>query len=226
MSKYCLGEIVKSKAEFTELVSVHMSGYKLIELWVDFIEDFSEDFFVEQTKKLGAKLIVLFRRNDDQDIKLSLEKRKHLIEILAESKSYLDLDVVLQKDEIEFYQSLTKKPKLIASYHNYKTCPANSELERLYAEMCSAGAEIPKFACFCSTKEDSIRLIEFYNKHSAAKPMIVLGMGEHAAITRITALLYDQPIIYAPRATANFVAPGQLTLKQYRGLQRVFNLKG
>lgn len=221
MTKYCLGQIVKSKKEFLDLVEKSREEYDLIELWVDFIEDFSINFLNEVCDSLKEKLIVLLRRNDGKEIRLSMGDRKAIVELLASKKSLLDLDVNEQSEEIQFYEGLNKKPFLIASYHDYKETPDFLEIENIIKNMRRISPDIYKFACFCNTIEEAGRVISVYSENTDLHgKLIMLGGGPNGTLTRVGALLWNQPIIYAPREVENFVIAGQLTLEQYKNLEK------
>ena len=222
MSNYCLGEIVKTKSEFIDLVSQASSKYSFVELWLDFIEDFSFDFLEEVANKYEDKLLVLLRRNDGKDLQIDFETRKEIIKFLGEKNIFLDLDFVVQAQEVEIYKSLDKKPPLILSFHSYKDTPGSEFLDGLILEMKKIKNVIYKIACFCNSQKDAVRLLDLYERNLDLEGnLIVIGGGPFGKLTRVAAYLWDQPIIYAPKDSAKFVIGGQLTLEQYKKLEEI-----
>lgn len=211
-SNYCLPIIKPSKQAVLETIEHNFKDYSYFEVWLDYIEDLSDDFIKKLVSDLKEKLILLFRRQNLEPIKMDLQYRKKIISSLNNSRSYLDLDVANQQEELSFVKSSNLKIKLITSYHNYKQTPQDEELGRIITSMKQYFPDILKVSTMTTIEDDGVRLLQLLLalKKGSLK-YIVLGMGEHGKITRIFGTLWGNEMIFAPKTLAEKSAPGQLT---------------
>lgn len=211
--KYCLPIIKKSKKEIIK--SLEISGYDFYEIWLDYIQDLDNTFITDIAKKHEGKLIFLFRRQNLEKIRLSLEKRQNIISLLSKLNVFLDIDFLNQYDELEFLKQKVRKSKLILSYHNYKETPKLDYLLNLINKMKKYNPDIFKIATTCNKETDALSLLNLLLKLKAQKlKYIVLGMGEKGLITRIFGPIWENEISYAPQNFKEQSAAGQLTRKQ------------
>ncbi len=96
---------------------------------------------------------------------------------------------------------------LIGSFHDFHATPSTETLAALFERGKQLGVDVVKVAAFCNCSEDLYRLARFTLDHTD-DPVIVIGMGEHGAPSRI---LFPG---LASRLTYTFLgeptAPGQL----------------
>ncbi|MCB0335611.1 MAG: type I 3-dehydroquinate dehydratase, partial [Bdellovibrionales bacterium] len=171
-----------------------------------------ETFLDRVAPELGAKLVLLFRRNELEEIQMPLEQRCKIIEKTSSWKSWLDLDVSTQAEELAFVAGLKTTTDLIASYHNYRKTPSAKELEQIVVSMENYKADIYKFSCLCHDVCDALTLMELGRQlNIAGKRCIVLGMGEYGLMTRVFGTLYWNEMIFAPLSARDASAPGQIT---------------
>lgn len=223
--KFCLGEIVPTKADFLTLLDESENDYDLVEIWCDFITEFDLAFLENVRNRLGDKLIVLLRRNDEQGNKLSLELRKEIVDFCVRHNVLLDLDYALQAEEVKYILKSQQSPNLLLSYHDYRSTPQIDDLSVILADMQQVNARYYKLVCVCQDREAAARLMHLYVNSEQQHSSIIFGAGEHGVVTRLAALYWKQPIIYAPRDKSKFVVSGQLTLDQYEQIADVLNLK-
>lgn len=210
--KYCLPIIKQSKKEV--LKSLNIKGFSLYEFWLDYVRDLDEEFVLNIAKKFKGKIILVFRRQNLESIKMNLEKRVNLISLLSKIPNFLDLDFLTQHDELEFLRKNDSKLKLILSYHNYKETPRLDYLTTLISKMKRYNPTIHKFATFCQTEQDALILLELILKLKDQKvKYIVLGMGKRGQITRIVGSIWGNEINFTPKDLKEKSAPGQLTKK-------------
>jgi len=209
-NKFCLPIQKTSKAEVLKTISENQQNFAFFEVWLDCIKDLDLLFVDNLVKNLGSKLIVRFSRN--QESLLPLQSKLELISKLENSPALLDLDVRIESSEIEHINSNNLPIRKILSYHNFDETPELSDLQEIYLDMCQSDGEIYKFACYCNSKGDALRLLSFQLElANSGTKHIVLGMGEEGVITRIFGSLWGNELVFAPLAPKEASAPGQLS---------------
>lgn len=131
------------------------------------------------------------------------------------------VDVELQFTEsVRVLRALTRDHGrvLIASYHNFHTTPPLRTLELKLAKAQALEADIAKIACLCKNIDDYRRLARLLVNQTARLPLIVIGMGEHSALSRVFFPSLGSVITYSFLGAPT--APGQLTLSQTSRLIR------
>ncbi len=219
---YCLPIICRKSDDVLRLIEAEEVDYRFFEVWLDHLEDYSFEEAAKWCSRFGDRLIVLFRRPRLEPIRMPLAERCRIIEHAAVAGSYIDLDIGTQQEELAFVASLHGRLRLILSFHDYEATPSDDELAALLMKMRESGAAICKFACFCRSPEDALRLLMLQRRLAAeGSSHIVLGMGEHGAITRIFGALWGNELTFAPVAREEASAPGQFTRAE---LERIFTI--
>lgn len=212
--KYCLPIIKHKKNDVLAMIQNH-ADYQYFEVWIDYIEDLDNKFIEELRNKLGDTLILLFRRKRFDPITMSFENRIAIIHLLANSKTFLDLDIINQKEELNYITHKRVHITPIISYHNYKETPSDQEFKILLSIMAQNQPLIYKIATFCNSENDALRLLQLQQQLlQEQKKHIILGMGPQGIITRVFATIWGNEFIFAPLTGASGTAPGQLTKTQ------------
>lgn len=219
MIKYCLPIIKETKKEVLKALTT--KGYNFYEIWLDYIKDLDEKFVINLSNKFKGKLIFVFRRQNLEKNRLTLDERLKIISLLLKVVVFLDLDFLSQHEELEYLQRDTIRIKLILSYHNYHETPRLDYLQTLVNKMNRYNPEIVKISTFCKKEEDSLNLLNFLLKLKEQKlKYIVLGMSEKGLITRIFGPVWGNAFSFAPKSLNEKSASGQLTKEQ---LQFIFS---
>lgn len=230
--KYCLPIIKSSKEEVLQTILHNLDGYDFFEVWLDYIEDLEEDFIKSLINKFKDKLILLLRRQNLEKGKLSNNLKNKIIELLEDSISILDLDIVDQKDELEFLRKNRSSIKKIVSYHNYGETPPLERLEKIIGEMRKFNPDILKISTFCKNEKDSLQLLNLLlmlkkqNEQVLSnrnKKFIILGMGKKGLITRIFGAVWGNEFNFAPVDSKERSAEGQLTKRQLENILKEIN---
>lgn len=216
-TKYCLPIIKTTKKE--ALKSLKIKGYDFYEVWLDYIKDLDNEFIIKISKHFKDKLILVFRRQNLETIKLGFDKRSEIISLLSKFNVFLDLDFLTQYEELEYIKQRNINIKLILSFHNYKETPSVDHLKNLINKMKRYSPEIFKVSTFCKTEIDALNLLNLVLILKAQKlKYIVLGMGEKGFIARIFGTIWGNEMIFAPQTLSKKSAPGQLTKKRLEGI--------
>lgn len=209
--KICLPIIKNCQEDVLETIRANMTKFSCFELWLDYVDDLNEQFVKELEKVLGEKLILVFRRQNLQKMRLPLEKRLHIISALNNSHALIDLDVETQKEELDFIKQKQLKVKTIVSHHNYEETPTDEKLKKIVKEIGAWQPTIIKVATMCQSKNDAIRLLQLLLELKEKQMRcIILGMGQEGVITRIFGTLWGNEVVFAPEKIAEQSAPGQL----------------
>jgi 3-dehydroquinate dehydratase type I len=212
---YCLPIIKTSQAEVLEAIAGNDQDYAYFEVWLDYVDRVDDAFIKQLIDTLNGRLVILFRRQNLEDIKMELDARLAILGLLKGTDVLVDLDVTTQAAELEHIKDSGLNLKTIASYHNYKETPDAVQLKAIIDTMNGYQPSIYKLATLCVGPEDGLRLL---NQLLALKAeglrAIVSGMGEFGAVTRVFGALWGNDMTFAPKDTRESSAPGQLTRGQ------------
>jgi 3-dehydroquinate dehydratase I len=217
---YCLPILKERKTDVLKMIQENIHRYPYFEVWLDYVEGVDEAFFGGLAESLKGRLVVVLRRKNLEQTRLSLEQKTDLMLSLENSQSLLDLDIGTQQEELGFVQAHSLKIKVITSYHDYRETPDDKTLEQVVDTMKRYNPAIYKIATLCQCQQDALRLLQLLLKlKSENMKCIVLGMGNFGAVTRVFGTLWGNELIFAPEISAGRSAEGQLTRNQ---LQAVF----
>jgi 3-dehydroquinate dehydratase type I len=222
---YCLPIIKAEQAEVLETIRANDGDYRYFEVWLDYVRNADEAFVRQLVERLGERLIILFRRQNLETIKLSLDRRLQILELLNTTAALVDLDVTTQTEELNYVREHRLVLHTIVSYHNYQQTPDAMQLTAILGTMKEYQPSIYKLATLCANRKDALRLLEqLLELKSKDRRAIVSGMGEFGMATRVFGALWGNEMTFAPAVKSEQSAPGQLTRNQ---LEIIFKqLKG
>ncbi len=223
-SNYCLPIIAGTKETVIQKISDHFSDYSYFEIWLDYISDLDTDFIDYLISNYEERIIFLFRRQNLEDIKMSLDQREKIMWQVANSKAFLDLDFLTQKDELSYLKEKNLKLNLILSFHDYEKTPGFPQMIDIVREMEDYHPSIYKFSCFCNDDKDGLKLLNLLmTLKEDGKKYIVLGMGQRGTLTRVAGALWGNQMNFVPIRKDEVSAPGQLTKEE---LEEVLKILG
>lgn len=193
-----------------------------IEIWVDYLQGVEPKDLVGLCKRYPGRLVFVFRRKNQEEMRLSYEKRQRLIAGISEFPELIDLDIQLQTDELEWFSENRGALQLLTSYHNFERTPRWEELLKIFLDMSPMRPAIKKLSTYCLSMGDALRLLEFLlHVKQEGDRAIVLGMGEHGVITRVFGALWGNEFTFASVAAGAETAPGQLSVDDLRSVLSV-----
>lgn len=217
--KYCLPIIKNSQKEILKTIRENMKEYHYFEVWIDYINNLNDDFIGEVKELLNDRLIIVFRRQNLKTMRLELDKRLNIIDMLRKSSSLIDLDLFTQKDELNYISNYKLEIKTIVSYHNYQMTPEDNKLREILHAMNKYEPTVYKIATMCTHEKDALRLLQLLLEIKKKNlKYIILGMGKYGVITRIFGTLWGNEMAFAPRVLSEQSAPGQLTRDQLENI--------
>ncbi len=212
-NRYCLPIIQRTRADVQRILSEELKRFRFAEVWVDYIEDLGAGDVESLVGMYPNRLVVVFRRQNHEPMKLSSDERFNIFSNLARKQVYVDLDVSVQTEDIQRLQAERLTIKTILSYHNYSFTPSDTELRSIANRMQGWGAHIAKVATQCNNQRDALRLMSLLiDLREAGQKCIVLGMGKHGLLTRVFGTQWGNEMAFAPVEASGRSAPGQLTV--------------
>lgn len=220
--KYCLPIIINTQDGVSSAIKKNFEQFSYFEIWLDYIEELDNRFIEDLSGEYKEKLLFLFRRRNLETPKMSPARRQEIIELIEPTKSYIDLDIFDQKEELQLLSSKKLTPHLICSYHNYTATPSENELNLIFNAMKVYRPDIFKFAAYCKEEADALTLLSFLLRlNKSGVRYIVSGMGEKGVISRFFGAAWGNEMVFAPISTENASADGQITRDAY---EKIFSL--
>ena len=147
----------------------------------------------------------------------SAEKQIAVLSASAEAgAAYIDLEIETAEVALPAATSLRKQASLIISYHNFESTPA---LDVILKRLRKVPADLYKVATTARKQTDNLRLFQFVQEHDQLS-LIVLGMSEAGAPSRILSPSLGSIFTYAAPSGESGTAPGQIPAKTLRSLYR------
>lgn len=206
-------------------IKKYRNRLKLIEIRFDYIfEKLQNQDVFKLINSLEIPYIFTFRSNLETNRKGDIKKIEDDIRIewyykaIDKGASLIDFELSSIKIYDKFKELIDFAHKnnvgVIISYHNFKETPESINLQEIIKEENDYGADVLKFATYVNKMDDILELEKstYIARKLYNKPIISMGMGELAKITRISLLFYGSDITFA-FITENS-APGQLSFEQ------------
>jgi 3-dehydroquinate dehydratase-1 len=223
--KKCLPIRVNTIEATRAIVARNETRYDAFELWLDYLPPEELCRVNEVVHSTSKECILLFRRDRLEPPLLALEDRKGWIAVLQGATIRWDFDINVQEEELVFFCESERISPLITSYHHYERTPTTEELQGVLRRMERYAPTTVKFACYCHSRSDALRLFEFLLfLQECGHEAIVLGMGKEGVITRAFAGLYGCAYNFLPTAQEGVLgqtAVGQLTLEDFEALEEI-----
>lgn len=212
-NRYCIPIILSRRADVQKMLLEELPRFRFAEIWADYIEDLEPGFLTSLVGTYPNRLVVVFRRQNSEPMKMSSDDRWKNISSLSRKQVIVDLDVSIQPDEIARTQSERLAVKTILSYHNYSFTPSDTELRSITDRMQGWNAHIAKVSTFCNNQRDSLRLLSLLiDLRESGQKCVVLGMGKHGVITRVFGTVWGNEMTFTPTEVSLRSAAGQLSV--------------
>ncbi|MBD3171715.1 type I 3-dehydroquinate dehydratase [Candidatus Bathyarchaeota archaeon] len=170
----------------------------------------------------GKPLIATNRRRDQggQADEPEKDRVQLLLDALHSGFEYVDLAYTTSELEKTIKRINSIDGKVISSYHDFEISLTLDRLMEIHDELSSMRCDLVKIIGWANCYMDNVPYME-YNK---AKPgNISFAMGEKGAPSRILAPLSGAAFTYASPSEGLEVAPGQISLRELRGIYGVLS---
>lgn len=211
-TKFCLPIIKNATKEVEETIKTYFDKFDMFEVWINYMNDFTTNFIDDLINKYPNKIILVLRTKNNDVIKIKKDKQIDILLFCRNKKIFIDLDIDIQKNELDFIKTQKISLRLITSFHDYKTTPRTNKLVKVIERMTGYNPEIYKISTFCKSPYQAIALMHLLlDVKEQNKKAIILGMGINGKLTRIFGSLYGNEITFAPEVINEQSASGQLT---------------
>ncbi len=199
-------KVVISIDDTTDSALINSAKFDIIEWRIDKFLSFDIQHIsrvLNQLKKYPT-IATIRSKVEGGDCGLSDEQRLIIFQEICSEVDIIDIELSTIKN-----QSVAKRcrtiisssncymKKIIISYHNFDGTPSMAELNQIFKEARTAGADMVKIATFTKNHDDIQRLIRFTlanNKHR----LLTIAMGPIGALSRVFfPILGGSPMTYS-----------------------------
>ena len=121
--EFCLPILSTAWHGVEDAVSANREAYGYFEVWLDYLDDLRVEALEQLGSVLGGRLIVLFRRQRLEPIRMPAGERQRIMTWAAAAGCLVDIDLETQPEDLDYLSSL-RGARAILSYHNYQETPA------------------------------------------------------------------------------------------------------
>jgi 3-dehydroquinate dehydratase type I len=190
----------------------------LIELRADYLKRVKLALLLENRRK---PFIVTNRRKEEGG-KYKGEERKR-VSVLQEAidlgADYVDVELATERSFLQGLIRNKKGTQVILSFHDFRGTPSPKELQRLFGQMVRLEADVTKIVSFARSWEDNLSILSLIPLAKARKQKIVaFCMGEKGKVSRLFSPFLGAAWTYASLNKSRASAPGQLTVRELKGI--------
>ena len=211
---------------FDEAKEADEAGADVVELRLDFLQDFDAERDLEELiKGINLPCIVTYRPTWEGGQYAGEEApRLATLKLAMElGAAYIDVEFLVAPVFMAAIQDnrCNYSTKVIVSSHDYESTASDDALKKLIAAIREVGADIVKFATTGLDISDGNRVLSIVREASITGPVIGLCMGEKGQATRILAPKYGGYLTFGALSPERQSAPGQPTIDQLKKLYRL-----
>ena len=217
MTKFCLPIQVPTWAEFLSALRGVGAEYDLVELWMDYLDDWDLAHWRALSQHERKRVIVVWRRDQLVPTRLPPEVQSERMRVLLGECAYVDVDLRTQGHLFDRLSPPERSERLLLSHHDYQATPSTEGLRELLGDLRASKPAGIKLATLCRDESDALRLLQLLlEARSRPLPTTILGMGAPGTMTRVLGALWGNALSFAPHTQAKSSAPGQLTLAELK----------
>lgn len=217
LPKLCVAVGHKDPERAYELVSQAVRRREnFFELRLDMLKNPADGpALVERVHRSHASLLVMAtcrRKEAHGEFTGSLAEQRVILESAASHGAQMvDVEIESAEQDLTLVELLRKRARVVLSFHDFKrTPPLKPVLERLQR----FESDVYKIATTVQSPEDNTRLLACLSGFK--EPLVVLGMGELGAASRILSPSRGAAFTFASPDGAKGTAPGQFDASQMR----------
>jgi len=207
--------VIVGKAKSSTVKKALRDGADILEVRVDTFTETDPETLKKDLKTIRRSLPVLLTVRSVKEggaNPMTDKKRAEVFEALMPFADIVDIELSsggILKNVVNSARRHGKR--VIISYHNFKATPGVKALQDIVKKARKSGAGIVKIATMVNGPEDLRRLAQIL---SASDGLIVIGMGEKGACSRVFFPMLGSLVTYG--SIDRPTAPGQLKLKDIK----------
>lgn len=153
------------------------------------------------------------------------ERQAILLKAARSGFGYVDVDLshpVAKKLAAEVKAS---GAKCIMSFHDNKGTPSVEELNRVFANELSSGADVCKIVTTANRMDDNLTLLNFTARASVKAKLVCFGMGALGKTSRLLSPVFGGFFTFASLERGSETAPGQMSVEELVAAYDLLGLK-
>lgn len=217
LPKLCVAVGAKDPDRAYELVTASVGRREnFFELRLDMLENPADGpALVERVQRSHDSLLVMAtcRRVEAQgEFSGSIAEQRVILESAASRGAQIvDVEIESAEQDLSLVEFLRTRARVVLSFHDFKKTP---QLQPVLERLQRFKADIYKIATAAHTPGDNARLLGCLS--GFPDPLVVLGMGEFGAASRILGPSRGAAFTFASPDGATGTAPGQFDASQMR----------
>ena len=194
-------------------------GADLVELRLDYLSKIEVDVVSSLVREFSEKIVITLRPTWEGGYFSGREEEriKLLLEMVEAKPAYVDVELDV-RDLEEILGKVGEETSLIISKHDFEGSLTREQLKALAARALEFGG-IAKVVTTANSFSDNLKILSLYEELPPER-LIAFAMGERGVVSRVLSPIIGAPIAYAC-LPGEVVAPGQLTIGDFRGLLKL-----
>ena len=181
----------------------------IVEFRFDKLADAEAVEIIGRKKALPA--IATLRPSENLSIDKSL-----LVAAADSGFEFVDVDATQPEAKKLAEQCKIRGAKIIASSHNFKGTPSQSELSNLLNSVRKIPADVCKIVTTATHSHDNLVVLNFLEEKREEAKLISFAMGKLGIPSRILSPVYGAEFTFAALSPESKTADGQLTIDELR----------
>jgi len=201
-------------------------GADLIEIRLDYLKRLKG---IEKLVKHTSVPLIATNREYKQGgyrIQDEASRIQILIEVARTGFQYADVELTTKglTDITLKLKDMGVKP--IVSFHDFRSTPSQSEMEKIVKTQIKSGAEVCKLVTTANNIEDNLTCLRLLSKMKKITNLVCFAMGERGILSRALSPIFGAYFTYASLERGRETAPGQISISELRSLYKILGVEG
>lgn len=153
------------------------------------------------------------------------ERQATLLKAARSGFGYVDVDLTHPAAKKLANEVKASGAKCIISFHDNKGTPSVDELNRVFANELSSGADVCKIVTTANRMDDNLTLLNFTATASVKAKIVCFGMGELGKTSRLLSPVFGGFFTFASLERGRETAPGQMSVAELVAAYDLLGLK-
>jgi 3-dehydroquinate dehydratase type I len=220
---FCIPILGKNTKDAIELIARASPLADMLEIRLDMMDRFDLHKLIQAADK---PVLVTYRSEKEggrgkSDPEVQSD---YLLRALQEGADLVDVEMRLPQRWREKVLDARGRSRVIISTHLKDTTPSSRDLERIFGECASTGADIVKIVTWANTWADNLRVLDLIPiAHDQEIKIIAFCMGPMGRISRVFSHLMGGCLTFASLAPGQESATGQIPVLEMKKILTHFS---